>query len=161
MTALRIYFNWFLINVLFCLFPIVISILIINEIDSSIISSIIAYCFTMLIASLYIFDRVSSIESSLKWFGFFLTFILLGIYVFYPYLASKSHITWIETNKLLLLAIILAGTLILSFVMNLPSMKDIIVKINEKEKFDKAKNTGRQVDDFILQLEKKNDATNP
>lgn len=161
MTAIRIYFNWFLINVLFCLFPIVISILIINKIDSSIISSIIAYCFTMLIASLYIFDRVSSIESSLKWFGFFLTFILLGVYVFYPYLASESHMIWIEANKLLLLAIILAGTLILSFIMNLPSMKDIIEKIKEKEKFDKAKNTGRQVDDFISQLEKKNDATNP
>lgn len=153
MITLRIYFNWFLINVLFCLVPIFVSILIIGGIDASIISSIIAYCFTILIASIYIFDRVSTIESSLKWSSIFVTFILLGTYVYYPNLASKNQTLWFESNKVLIVFCILVATLILSFIMNLPSMQGLIEEISEKEKFDKAKKTGEQVDDLMSQLQ--------
>ncbi len=152
MIRLRIFFNWFLINVLFCLVPIIVSILIIDGIDASIISSIIAYCFTILITSIYIFDRVSNMESSLKWVSIFITFLLLGTYVYYPNLASKNQTLWLESNKVLLLLIILIATLLLSFIMNLPSMKGLIEEISEREKFAKANKTGKQVDDFVKQL---------
>lgn len=152
MITLKIYFNWFLVNVLFCLIPIIISTLIINEINFGIISSIISYCFTILISSLYIFDRVSNIESSLKWGGFFIAFILLSLYIFYPNLASDNQIKWASQNLYYLLISVLSITLFLSFVLNLPSMKDIIKMKKEQINHQKTKKLENRVDDIVEQL---------
>ena len=148
-TKLKIYFNWLLVNVLFCLLPLVISIAIIDGINDSIISSFVAYCFTLLITSLYIFDRVRYLESSLKWIGFFLAFILLTIYIYYPNLSSTSQKEWIVENKIPILTFILLFLLFLSFVMNLPSFRCFFQKKIEENKFKKAKKDSNKFDKMI------------
>lgn len=152
---IKIYFNWLLINVGFCLLPLVISIPIGDGITYSIISSFVAYLFTLLITSLYIYDRDGESESTLKWTGFLLAFLLLATYIFYPNLASPRQMKWIENRLYVLLGGVLILTLIMSFLMNLKSMNLIAHEKEEAKIFKKAKKTGSKMEGMIEQMKNK------
>lgn len=153
-TALKIYFNWLLVNVFLCLLPLTVSLLIINQISEGIISSLIAYCFTLLITSLYIFDRDSELESTLKWFGISFFSVLWALYIYYPTLVADSHKSWINENLKYLIPSILLTTLIISFCMNLPSIKSVIERKKGAKEFEIAKKTGSKVDEMIRKISK-------
>jgi len=154
MITVKTYFNWILINAGFCLLPLFFAWLIVKDLNDSIISSFISYSFTLIISSLYIFDRLQKPESSLKWLSILFAIVLMGIFIFYPGLASVSQLSWINKNLGNLLVLILVVTLVLSFWLNLHTMNNEIKKNQQNVKYKAAKETGQKVDGMINELKK-------
>lgn len=153
-AACKVYINWFVVNGFLCLLPLLVSVLIINGLNEGIISSFIAYCFTLIVTSVYIFDREGDLESTLKWLGVAYFAVLWGLYVYYPDLAAENQKQWIDNNRNILLLSILSSTLLLSFFMNRPSMKEVIEKKKSSSKFRKAKKTEKRVDRMMEKISK-------
>lgn len=149
LLRLKIYFNWLLINVGFCLLPILISYLLSEDLNDNIVSSSISYSFTLLIVSLYLFDRFSEPESSFKWFGILVSFILIAFFIIYPELLNDYHRNFFRKNMMIILLIIIATALFFSFLLNLKPMNESAEKLAESKKFVKARETSQNIDEWI------------
>jgi hypothetical protein len=141
MIKFRIYFNWFLVNAIFCLLPIIVSAFIAGGVNENIFSSVLSYAFTLTIASLYLYERYIKPENTFKIAGYIFAFVLIICYVIYPELLSKNQLLAINENSRNILLSCLLITLILSFIMNYKDMnrtaKDIEQEKKYKDKLDK------------------------
>ena len=154
MIAFRKYFNWFLINFGFCLLPLFIALLISGNITDDLFLSFIAYSYTLVITSLYLFDCFRPPESMLNWLGFFLALILLASFVLYPEHLSMYLKGGTLSNQYVLCGIILLIVMIVSFFLNHPSIKEEIAKQKASTTFQKAANTEERTSKMFDKLKK-------
>lgn len=157
LLRLRIYFNWLLINVGFCLLPIFISYWLSEELNDNIVSSSISYSFTLLIVSLYLFDRFSEPESSFKWLGILVSFFLIALFIIYPELLNDRYKLFLREHMIAILVLILTIALIFSFFLNLKPMNESAEKLAKSKKFDEAKETSQTIDDWIKKQKSNNE----
>lgn len=152
---IKIYFNWFLVNAGFCLLPIFITFIISGGFNDNIVSSSIAYSFTMLIVSFYLFDRFSEPENSFKFISIFISIILIISFVIYPELLADNHLSFLRENMIVILLLILIITLAFSFFLNLRQMNELVDRLANTTKFDEAKQTQKNIDEWIEQQKRK------
>lgn len=152
----RIYFNWFLVNAVFCLLPIIIAALISQGINESIFLSILSYSFTLTIASLYIYDRYAEPESSFKILVYIFSFILIICYIFYPQLLDPEYLEYIDKNSITILIVCLFLTLISSFIMNFRDMNKIADRLDKKKKFKDKLSKGDELDAWVAKQNRDN-----
>ena len=147
--------NWLLINVLFCLLPLIISALLNERITNSIISSLVSYSFTLTISSIYLFEKFGKPRNPLKWTGVFLAFLFLGFYVYFPDLANIQIKQFITRNSIWVCSFVLGVTLLITYVLNFKSLWMDAKGESEGEKFKRASTSGPSEKDFKEQLNQK------
>lgn len=150
---IRVYSLWFMMNLGFCLLPILILYLIRDEL-SNMVPSILSYCYTLVITSYYLFDRFSNPNSVLKNGALLYGMILLVAFVFYPNLISKEHLVMITASLPTTLGITVSIALLFSFLMNYPDLIKEVDRELSMKKFNEARNSGTSIDDFVQEKNK-------
>lgn len=133
------YFNWFLINFVFSLLPIAITWLVAGELADSAFLSLIAFVYTLMISSLYLFKKLNkATDSSKEYITWVVVLLLIIFYVLYPHLLSGNILKTIISLKTEITLSILVGAMILSFILNFKSLEDDIDNAQRKKPFEQA-----------------------
>ena len=157
LTFIRIYLNWILINAGFCLLPIFTSYIINGNLNDSIILSTVSYSFTLIIVSVYLFDRLSQPESLLKWISFFIAFILISSYIIYPGLLNEIQLELIHRNDVTILLTFTIISLIVSFILNLKAMNEKAKDLTTKRIFNESDESGSSIEKWAKKQKNQND----
>lgn len=150
------YVNWFLVNFIFCLVPVVVSWCVVATLDTNVYLGFLSYSFTLLLSSLYIFEKVGfKPESPLRILSWIFVVLCMILYCYYPYLApemSNPIGDTIASNKGELLATLLLITLVFSFLLNKKSIEDEGKEEDSKAPFENAKDTKKEFDQMQKKL---------
>lgn len=146
MIGLRLekYFIWFFVNFFICLLPFLIM-WVSNYSETHIFSGFLAYNFTLLISSLYLFKNLTDIEKDgMKKHGtvFWITvgwlFILYGLLISYPKLPRQEINLWLLNNAKTCILIIILITFIIALLLNKPSIEEKILQLQKSEPYKKS-----------------------
>lgn len=142
------YSVWLLVNFIICILPIILAAVISQNLDDNIFVSFVAYSYTLLVSSLYVFKSTRNSEL-VDWFTYaIITFILVG-YILFPNLLSDNANKYIRDNFISISIVILIFVLVFSFLLNFHSIENQVQRIFTEQKQRKAQLTGKNVQSFV------------
>lgn len=154
-VSFQTYLTWFLVNFIVCLLPIVVSGLIANSFNDDIFLSYLAYTYTLIMTSLYVFQNNVGKSSPLFWFSVIFSTSVLCFFILYPNLLSEPLLDHIRVYKWKVVILALIITIIISLLLNMSAIKGQIEKTLTERKFNGAKETTGRFDDMYKELNKK------
>ncbi|KAA0245642.1 MAG: hypothetical protein DYG83_00945 [Candidatus Brocadia sp. AMX2] len=150
------YFIWFAVNFVLCLLPIGISGIISNTYGDDIFLSYLAFSYTLIISSAYVFNSNDNDNRNgvLFWLGIIFAILILCFFILFPKLLRPELLNFLKDNIWHSSGIILIITILISLFLNKPSIDDQINKILAKKNFNQPKETGKRVYGMMDELKK-------
>lgn len=146
------YFIWFLVNFVICLLPIVVSAVIANSFNDNIFLSYLAYSYTLVMTSLYVFESNEERGSVLLWVSIIFSTIILCLFILFPSLLPTDLQDYFRFRIWEVSSTILLMTILISLFLNKPALDDQIEKSLNKKKFKEAKKTTKRVGSMLDKL---------
>lgn len=146
------YLIWFLVNFIICLLPIVVSGLIANSFDDNIFLSYLAFSYTLIMTSLYVFESNEDRGGVLLWVSIIVSTLILCLFILFPSLLPEDTQTFFRSQIWEVSSVILLTTILISLFLNKPALDDQIEKSLNKKKFKEAKKTGKRVGNMLNEL---------
>jgi len=151
------YSLWFLFNFILCLTPIIILWLISFDIDGIVFSSFIAYSYTLILVSLFVYDKFRKRDDLLFWLSIAFSLLLLAFYILYPDVIHEDIQRRLSNNIEFFSALILLIVLFISFLLYKPVVDEEIKSENEQAKFKSAKETKDKLEKVKAILREENE----
>lgn len=140
-----VYIFWFFINIIFCLIPITISGLLILEFTDLIFTNFLAFIYTLLIVSLYVFDSNYEDNWFLKWGGLFFIFGIFFLFITYPSQLPDTMNLFIRAYLWHISSGVLFIAIVISFFLNKSDLDDKVELRYNEEKKNNARKIGNRV----------------
>lgn len=135
------YLNWFLMNFVVCLLPVGVSWILVNALTENIFLGFVSYSFTLLVSSIYIFDKWKPVDSSLMYLSIFYIVACMIFYCIYPIIVADqdNHLgNMILNYHEWVLAGLLFFTVGLSFFLNKAAIEEAVNDSEASRSFESA-----------------------
>lgn len=136
---LKLYSVWFIVNFIICLIPLLVA-LITDKNTGQIFSGFLSFSFTLLITSLYLFENyiymkdVKILPDPLRWGSIAWVLLLMITFILYPEVQSFSLKNFFNQYLSAITIIFFLLTLLLTFLLNNPSIKSTVAKHIKEQK---------------------------
>ena len=138
-------FTWFLVNFILCIAPIIYCGIVQNDYGDDIFQSYIAFIYTLMLCSLYIYYYVDDKSDIVFWSG--LLFVVISVFFFciFPKSLPPSRLSFVQSHKWYFTVGMFCLALVISFLLNKDTLEDLVEKSIQKKKFKQAEETKSRV----------------